>query len=69
MPRIIKPVRVINTLPADWVAALDAEAERLGIPRAELIRRGIRRVLPSAVRKELSQPAPVGRPKDCQESV
>ena len=40
-------------LPLQWKAALLQEAKRRGIPQSELIREGIKKVLPREVAKEL----------------
>lgn len=57
--------RVSLMLPADWVAAIHAQAVATETTDAEVMRRGILRELPRDVRKSLSTPRPRGRiPKD-----
>lgn len=50
-------------LPDDWWAAIEAEAEKAGIPVSEWIVDAIREQLPKKARARLSKPKGRGRPK------
>lgn len=54
---------VRTVLPADWQAALTADAERRGENEAEYIRAAIRQRLPREVRDGLSTPRGRGQPR------
>lgn len=58
-----KQVRWSQSVPEDWLPAIDREADKRGLTRMDFVREAIKQQLPESVAKKLSKPQRAGRPK------